>query len=56
MVNPAECPRLPPHDFQAERQLLGACMLDAALLEEAGLVLDPEDFYASAHQRYWRGM
>lgn len=51
-----DAPRLQPHDVQAERQLLGSCMLDANLLFEAGLALDPDDFYHTQHQRIWLGM
>ena len=51
-----DLPHLPPQDLAAERELLGACLLDGTVLEEAGMVLDPPDFYRTQHQRFWRAM
>jgi replicative DNA helicase len=41
---------LPPHATEAERALLGACILDAAAtVPQASALLEPRDFYHPAH-------
>lgn len=42
-------PRVPPHDEDAERSMLGAMMLSADGLEDGALACTPEDFYRPAH-------
>ncbi len=43
--------RLPPHNLDAERGVLGSLLLDPNLCDEVALVLRPEDFYAEANQK-----
>ncbi|NJN14159.1 MAG: replicative DNA helicase [Planctomycetes bacterium] len=43
--------RTPPHSEDAEKSLLGALLLDGDLLHEVMLLVQPEDFYGTAHQR-----
>ena len=47
--------RIPPHDLQAERALLGACLLDGVeALSRVAERLSADDFYADHHKRLWR--
>jgi hypothetical protein len=41
--------RVPPYDENAERSLLGACLLKAEAITRAIEVVSPEDFYRPAH-------
>lgn len=41
--------RLPPQNLEAERHTLSACLLNSEALDEAILVLSPDDFYREAH-------
>ena len=43
--------RVPPHDLDAERGVIGSILLDATCFEEVGEILRPEDFYSDAHRR-----
>lgn len=40
---------LTPHDLDAERQVLGACLMDKEAAETAMQILNPDDFYLSGH-------
>ncbi len=42
--------RVPPHNLEAERALLGSCLLDREALLEATDRLQPEDFYDLSHR------
>ncbi|MHB8246875.1 MAG: replicative DNA helicase [Acidimicrobiales bacterium] len=46
-----EATRLPPHDFDAEMALLGACLISAAAIAEAREIVTADDFYkpSNAH-------
>ena len=48
--------RIPPHNLDAERALLGAMLLSAEVQIEASSRLQPEDFYPSAHQVIFNSM
>ena len=41
--------RIPPHNDEAERSVLGAVMLDRDALFDVMEVLNPEDFYSEIH-------
>ena len=49
-------PRLPPHNLDAERAVLGAVFLDGNALALAADVLRPEDFYRENHATIYRAM
>ena len=46
--------RLPPHDLDAERSVIGSILLDPTRLDEVRDILRPEDFHADAHRRIFR--
>ncbi|MCR4413588.1 MAG: replicative DNA helicase [Thermoguttaceae bacterium] len=48
--------RLPPHNLEAERGVLGSILLDPSLCDDVVLVLRPEDFYADPHRRLFSHM
>jgi replicative DNA helicase len=48
--------RLPPHNLEAERGVLGSILLDPSLCDDVVLVLRPEDFYADPHRRLFGHM
>jgi replicative DNA helicase len=45
--------RVPPSDLEAERHVLGCCILQPALLDELPDVLNGAAFYAPAHTELW---
>jgi replicative DNA helicase len=45
-----------PHSADAERAILGAVLLDNALVNQAIELLRPDDFYVRAHQHVFRAM
>ncbi len=45
-----------PHSADAERAILGAIILDNALVSQAIELLKPEDFYVSSHRRVFLSM
>src|SRR5690606_37014343 len=47
--------RVPLHDIEAERALLGAAIIDPLLVERLGH-LSPEDFYSPHHREIWAAM
>ena len=46
--------RVPPHDLDAERAILGSLMIDAAAIAEVRDILYPEDFYAERNALIYR--
>jgi replicative DNA helicase len=48
-------PKLPPHDRDAERGLLGSILRDNAVFSEVSSLLDVESFYGFANQQIFRG-
>jgi replicative DNA helicase len=45
--------RLPPHNLDAERGVLGSMLLDPNLCDDVALILRPDDFYADANQKLY---
>jgi len=43
----------PPCSLEAERWVLGSCILDPNRLQEVATALQPEDFYADAHRKVY---
>ncbi len=43
--------RLPPHNLDAEKGVLGSLLLDPHMCDEVAMVIRAEDFYADAHQK-----
>ena len=53
MLNSEILDRLPPHDLDAERQVLGAAIMDPGICDELGALLSAEDFYSDAHGKLY---
>lgn len=53
---PAGDLRLPPHNDDAERSLLGAIMLDPRALDEVSSLVTENDFYRESHRHVFRAM
>jgi replicative DNA helicase len=45
--------RLPPHNLDAEKGVLGSILLDPNLCDDVALILRPDDFYADANQKLY---
>jgi replicative DNA helicase len=48
--------RVPPHNEDAERSVLGAILLDNRVLDELLGTLEPDDFYREPHRHVFRAM
>ena len=48
--------RLPPQNIEAEQSVLGAVLLDNAVLPRVIEILQPEDFYRGSHRRIFAAM
>src|SRR3974390_3538942 len=48
--------RVPPHNLDAERSLLGGILLDAQALTDVVGAVQPEDFYRDAHRKVVEAM
>jgi hypothetical protein len=48
--------RTPPHDLDAEVSVLGAVLLDNAVLEEVAALVGEADFYRESHRRIFAAM
>ena len=51
-----DCPKLQPHDLEAEQGILGAIFLDPPALAKAQEHISPSDFYDSRHRRIFDAM
>ncbi|MDR1572493.1 MAG: replicative DNA helicase, partial [Clostridiales Family XIII bacterium] len=47
--------RIPPHNDEAEKSVLGALLLDGDALQDVMELLRAEDFYSEAHREIFRG-
>lgn len=47
--------RIPPHDLDAERAVLGSCLIGACF-DDVSDILTDQDFYSSAHAHIWGAM
>ena len=45
-----------PHNLEAEKAVLGACMINAAAVDVAAAVIDVADFWRDSHARIWRAI
>ena len=50
---PALAESLPPQNLECERGVLGACLLDARVIDEIIPILSPGDFFRDIHQTLW---
>jgi replicative DNA helicase len=48
--------KLPPHDLDSERAVLGAVMIDPDAVVQVAEVLRPEHFYEEAHRQIYQAM
>src|ERR1700733_3164044 len=48
--------RLPPHNREAERSVLGSMLRDNKCIPDVATSLRAEDFYVFAHQKIYEGM
>ncbi len=48
--------RVPPHNLEAERAVLGALLLDTNAFDVVMEILQPEDFYLDAHRLIYQAM
>jgi replicative DNA helicase len=46
--------RVPPHNLDAERGVLGSILINPDLCDEIALLLRPDDFYSDAHQKIYQ--
>lgn len=53
MTAAAEYTRTPPHDRDAERAVLGACLLDPTAIDAVAAALTGTDFYDPRHAQVW---
>lgn len=55
-INGASEPREMPHNIQLEQGVLGALLLDNAMVERVEQIIKPQHFYASAHARIYEAI
>src|SRR5947209_17945545 len=48
--------RVPPHNLDAERSVLGGVLLDNSSLNDLFELVKPEDFYREAHRKIYEAM
>ena len=52
----AQAERIPPHNDEAEKSVLGAILMDKEVFFTVSDIVKAEDFYAPAHQEIFRSM
>src|SRR5215475_6629767 len=56
MAGPQDAERLPPHDRQAERSVLGSMMRDNGIIGDVVNIIRAEHFYVFAHQKIFEAI
>src|SRR5436190_685512 len=56
MASDKEMDRLPPHNKEAEKGVLGSLLRDNRIIPDLVQLLRAEDFYVFAHQKIYEGM
>ena len=56
MVNPSDAMKVPPHDSEAEKSVLGAILIDSSAINLIAEFLKPEHFYLVEHQAIFSSM
>ncbi|OGK12216.1 replicative DNA helicase [Candidatus Roizmanbacteria bacterium RIFCSPHIGHO2_01_FULL_37_16b] len=56
MVNPSDAMKVPPHDAEAEKSVLGAILIDSSAINLIAEFLKPEHFYLAEHQAIFSSM
>ncbi|PIR86035.1 hypothetical protein COU14_00890, partial [Candidatus Kaiserbacteria bacterium CG10_big_fil_rev_8_21_14_0_10_44_10] len=54
MVDLNKSLRVPPHNIEAERALLGAVILKPETIHDVSAIVYPESFYADKHREIFR--
>jgi replicative DNA helicase len=49
-------PKVPPHDLEAEKSVLGAILIDSSAINSVAEFLHPEHFYLAEHQIIYQAM
>ena len=56
MATTSDALKVPPHDLEAERSVLGAILIDSAAINLVAEFLKPEHFYAPEHKTVYSAM
>ncbi len=56
MASPSDALKVPPHDLEAERSVLGAILIDSGAINLVAEFLKPEQFYTQEHQLIFSAM
>ncbi len=56
MVDRSQISRVPPNNLEAERSVLGACLLDKEAFATVEQIISPDDFYQPAHKKIFEAM
>jgi replicative DNA helicase len=55
-VKSGEATRIPPHDLEAERAVIGAMLVSEAAVSAVGEIVSAEDFYSEVHRTIYGAM
>lgn len=48
--------RIPPHNDEAERSMIGAALIDNRVVRQLRAIVAPEDLYRESHRHIWRAI